>query len=349
MSSRRPLAAAVATAFAFAAPVASAQTSVTLYGVLDTFVGQITNDVPGTGKSRSEVVNSGGFLTSFFGVRGAEDLGGGLRAVFALESFMRVDGGEFGRFGGDAFWSRAAFVGLESGSFGRVTLGRNTTPYFLATLIYNPLVDSFVFGPMITHVFRGALQGDTGASNSVRWTSPSWGGVRADVLYSLGSEGTSGPDRDFGKSLDASLSYVSGAFGVSAAYRMIDLTAGGNGREQNAFLVGASYDFKVAKLFAQYQSIDESFNASASDIDRETFQVGVSVPIGSGVLLASYASSSIDDLSAATPSKRDTWAIAYRLALSNRTELYAAYYMDTLKEPTGTEQTVVALGLQHRF
>ena len=82
---------------------------------------------------------------------------------------MQPDVGDSGRFPTDTFWARSAFVGLETPSLGRVTLGRNTAPYFLATILFNPLVDSFVVGPMITHTFRGALQGvDAGQVEAAR-------------------------------------------------------------------------------------------------------------------------------------------------------------------------------------
>ena len=350
MHIRLPIAAAVAATLGAFAPAASAQTSVTLYGVLDAFVGHVTNDSPTAGKGSSAVVDAGGLQTSFWGVRGSEDLGGGLKAIFAIESFLRPDIGASGRFNGDTFYARSAFVGLESGSFGRLMLGRNTAPYFISVLAFNPLVDSFVVGPMITHTFRGALQGDTGFSNSIRWTSPSWGGLKLDVLYSLGAEDlTGGPDKDNGKALDASIGWGAGPFSVSAAYRSIDLSVGGTGREQNAWIVGASYDLKFLKAFLQYQQIAEKFNLSTSDIDRDTIQAGVSVPLGGGALLASYATSDIDDTSATTPSKRDTYTLAYTYAVSKRTDLYGAYYNDTLKSPTGVEQTVYALGIRHRF
>jgi predicted porin len=350
MLARRPVAAAAAAALVAFAPLASAQSSVTLYGVLDTFVGHIENNSPTAGKASAGVVNAGGLQTSFIGIRGTEDLGGGLRAVFAIESFLQPDTGTSARFPNDTFWSRSAFVGLETASLGRVTLGRNTAPYFLATILFNPLVDSFVVGPMITHTFRGALQGDTGISNSIRWTSPVWAGFRADVLYSFGNEDlTGGPDKNAGKAVDAALGWTRGAFAVVAAYRAIDLSANGNGREQNAMQFGVSYDFGFLRAFAQYQQIEETFTAAAANIDRETVQAGVSVPVGGGRVLASYVTTDIDDASPTTPSKRDTWTLAYVHNLSKRTELYGAYYSDVFKSPTGNEQTVAALGVRHRF
>lgn len=327
-------------------PTALAQSSVNLYGVLDAYAGRVTNSVP---DGKANVVGSGGLQTSFIGVRGSEDLGGGLRAIFALESFLQVDTGFSARFPNDLFWSRSAWVGLAGTGWGQLTLGRNTTPYFLATILFNPLVDSFVIGPMITHTFRGNVQGDTGMSNSLRWTSPSWGGVRADVLYSLGEERSGPPDQDFGKALDAAISYASGPLALVAAYRSIDLSNNGNGREQTALQLGATWQFSFMKLFAQYQQVSEDFNASASNVDRDTIQLGVSVPAGPGTVLASYATMDIDDASPTTPGKRDTWTIAYLWALSKRTELYGAYYQDALKQPTANKNTVAAIGVRHRF
>lgn len=75
-----------------------------------------------------------------------------MSAVFALESFLRVDVGGAGRFPGDTFFARASHVGLK-GSFGSVTLGRNGTPLFVTTLLTNAFGDSFGFSPSIRQLF----------------------------------------------------------------------------------------------------------------------------------------------------------------------------------------------------
>lgn len=90
---------------------AQAQSSVQLMGLTDVFVGSMKN--AGDAGS-SKVVNSGGMTTSWFGFKGTEDLGGGLRANFALTSFIKVDSGSQGRFANDTFFSRDANVGLST-------------------------------------------------------------------------------------------------------------------------------------------------------------------------------------------------------------------------------------------
>ena len=127
---------------------AQAQSSVQAYGLIDVSAGQFQD--PGAAKDKSVV--SGKMTTSYFGFKGSEDLGGGMKANFAIESFLRADNGAAGRFNGDAFWARNAYVGL-SGAMGSVTAGRNTTSLFVSTLIFNAFGDSFGFSPSIRHYF----------------------------------------------------------------------------------------------------------------------------------------------------------------------------------------------------
>ena len=145
---------------------AQAQSSVQLMGLTDVFVGSMKN--AGDAGS-SKVVNSGGMTTSWFGVKGTEDLGGGLRANFALTSFIKVDSGIQGRFANDTFFSRDANVGL-SDSWGTVTVGRGLAPNFLPSILSNPLGDSFTFAPLILHMnvplFNGTGWGSTTPSDT---------------------------------------------------------------------------------------------------------------------------------------------------------------------------------------
>lgn len=99
---------------------AHAQSSVEVSGLVDVFAGSIKNSGDA---GRKSVVDSGGLTTSWFGFKGTEDLGGGLKANFQLTSFIKVDAGSQGRFANDTFFSRDANVSL-SGSFGSVMLGR---------------------------------------------------------------------------------------------------------------------------------------------------------------------------------------------------------------------------------
>ena len=128
-----------------------------------------------------ETVESGKMTTSYYGLSGSEDLGGGLSGLFKLESFLRADNGEQGRFGGDTQFSRTASVGLAHKDYGQLTLGRNTTALFASTLSFNAFGDSFGYSPSIRHYFgsgQNAVTGDTGWSDSVAYASPNWNGWR---------------------------------------------------------------------------------------------------------------------------------------------------------------------------
>ena len=323
---------------------ASAQSAVRLYGLTDIFLGQ--NKVAG---NSATVINSGGMSTSYWGVGGEEDLGGGLKTVFALEAFIQGDNGATGRFPGDSFFARSVYVGF-SGGLGQATLGRNTNPYFLSTIIFNPFGDSFVFSPMVLHTFLGSqltqVRGDTGFSNSIRYTTPNFGGFKGDFAYSLGAE-NSNPPKSAGRALDASVFYFGGPIAATAVYRNINLDTTTVTSSQKSFQLGASYDLGMAKLFAQYQrtTLDATGNP---DFKGKTFQLGTSIAAGPGAVLLSLASSKYDGNTATTGDKRTTWAVGYDYNLSKRTDLYAVYTNDTLKNPD-VKNSVFGLGVRHRF
>ncbi|MFT4099804.1 MAG: porin [Burkholderiaceae bacterium] len=337
------LAACVAAALPAAA---GAQTK--LYGVFDAFAGYQKTNVG----SRT-LIDAGGMQTSYWGVSGSEDLGGGLKAVFALEGFLRNDTGETGRYSGDGFFSRSSYVGLDGG-FGTVTLGRNTAPYFLSTILFNPFVDSFTFSPMVLHTFISGgssytfVNGDTGLSNSVRWRSPVWGGFRLDAAYSLGAENNVEPKRAR-RDLDVSAFYSGGAFSATIAYRGLNQDTDTVSAKQTSVQAGAAYDLKVVKLFAQYQR--SKSEASGPEQLAKTYQVGASVPVGAGKVLASFASSKYEASGGATlPSgdKRTNWALGYDYPLSKRTDVYAAYSNQKFRNPE-TYSRIFGVGVRHAF
>ena len=344
-----------AMAAALCSGAAMAQSSVTLYGQVDMFVGGIKS--PGTGE-RAYVANSGGMQTSYWGIKGTEDVGRGLKGIFDLNGFYRTDNGRSGRFDGDAMFSRNAYVGLQSETLGTIKLGRNTTPYFLSTILFNPLVDSYVFAPSIFHtyfsatsgsVFDPGVIGDSGWSNSVLYSTPKFGGLTANLIYSFGeSAGEVGQNKWGGN-----LMYFNGAFGATAAFQQVDFNSVPNDLDtaglerQDATQIGLSYDFKVVKLFAQGQYIKTKALAGApsGDIKHTNGQIGAAVPIGAGSLLASYsyakAENDLGDF------KRNTIGIAYDYNLSKRTDVYAAYYYDKI---TGLEHgDSFGVGVRHKF
>ena len=172
---------------------AFAQSSVQLYGQVDEWVG--AQKFP-DGKIAAEV-SGGGMSTSYWGMKGAEDLGDGYKAIFAIEGFFLAQNGQYGRFTGDTMFSRNAYVGIES-PYGTVTAGRLTTPLFVSTILFNPFVDSYEFSPMVWHTYLGlgtfptystdqGVTGDSGWSNAVSYSSPNFNGLSGKAMYALGN------------------------------------------------------------------------------------------------------------------------------------------------------------------
>lgn len=209
---------------AMAAGAACAQSSVTLYGVLDTGVERISN-IGASGTSMTRMPGqSGGYLPSRWGVRGSEDLGNGLKANFVLESGVSIDKGTNNTNQGGRLFGRSAWVGL-SGGWGNLSLGRQYTMYFYSLLDADPM------GPGI----YGLGQLDSGipgsrADNSLAYRG-TWGGFSAGALYSLGRDATNCVGEvagDFKSCKQTSLmaKYDGGMWGVSGVW---DEQRGGTG------------------------------------------------------------------------------------------------------------------------
>jgi predicted porin len=305
---------------------AQAQSSVSLYGLADLSVGR--TQAPGGVATKG--VESGKMTTSYFGVKGSEDLGGGMSAQFAIESFMRNDTGEAGRFNGDTFWARNAYVGL-AGSAGTVTLGRNTTSLFVSVLVFNALGDSFGYSPAIRHYFTsGTVSGDTGWSDSIKYTSPRLGGATFTAHVAAG-EGNGG------RNAGLSGMYFSGPLGATLAWQKVE--KGAAVADTTSWNLGASYDFGPAKLFGQYGNAGNR----STGIDHKILGLGASVGLGAtGKLLAQWGRVSPD-----TGAKLRTMTVGYDYFLSKRTD---AYVMAMSDSRTGLSSgKSFGLGMRHRF
>lgn len=323
-----------------AAASANAQSNVQVYGLMDMSAGSFQN----AGANKIWKAQSGNMTTSYLGFKGSEDLGGGLKARFAIEHFLLADTGTPGRFSGDAFWARNAYVGLQ-GEFGTVTLGRNTTPYFVSTLIFNAIGDSFGFSPSIRQFLTPSTGlpffGDTGWNNSLLYSSNNYGGLSFTLLGNLG-EGAAGAT---GKNFGGNVLYFAGPFAATFSYQQVKNGAFGTPagfKHQDSWQFGASYDLSVVKLFGQYAQ-----EKTKATVNTKTtlYGVGASVPIGGGKLLAQYGNAKADFNPAIVHNK--TLTIGYDYNLSKQTDIYAIYMNDKLTgKSTGN---TVAAGIRLRF
>jgi predicted porin len=320
---------------------AHAQSSVTMYGLADTFIGVVR----GAGQSGNAwEAGSGGMTTSYWGMSGTEDLGSGLKAVFTMESFYRLNNGQSGSFNGQSFFGRNAFVGL-SGHFGEVSLGRNTAPIFISTLLFNPFGNSFVFSPIVTHSFlssamgAASVQSDTAIDDSIVYQTPEVGGLSASILYSnAGLAGQVGQ-----ANYSANILYFSGPLSATAAVQTLHTASLflNGATAQSAWLLGAAYRIKALKLYAQYERVSNN-----NEVGDDTAQAGASLQVGVGSVLASWAGTRrrLVDGSAVHWS---TVALGYDYPLSKRTDVYAAWRYDTTSNVASGNN--VGLGIRTKF
>jgi predicted porin len=322
-----------------------AQSSVSLYGLVNVGVGSF--QMAGQKKLKQET--SGDMATSYWGIGGKEDLGGGMKAVFALEGFFLADTGAQGRFSGDTQFARAAWVGLSSDTAGTVRLGRNTNLTFLSLLLFNSFSDSFGFSPTIIQYFtdnRGfgsKLEGDSGWSNSVTYLSPSFGGfsvnLQAAPSEGVGKANYGGNVLYFGGPLSATLSYQSvGSTPTPAA----PIATVGNTKKEKTTTGGVAYDFGVVKLFAQYGEIKDDILSTKTKIS----DVSASAPLGAGKLLLAYGNSKTTPTAGLVTTHKTT-TFGYDYNLSKRTDVYAVYMND--KVTNLTNGNTFSIGLKHAF
>lgn len=345
---------AAALGSAIAGP-AMAQSNVTINGVVDNYIGKVQT----SGTKSTTGVNSGGMTTSWIGFKGTEDLGNGLKANFLLTSFLQTDTGVQGRFPGDTLFSRDANVGL-SGGFGAVSVGRELAPQFLPTILFNPFGDSYAFSPLLQQMnvpnfeagWASAATGDTGWSNSIRYTTPSLNGLTGNLHYQFGERaGDNGKNNIGGNVL-----YFNGPLALTAFYHKVEINnptdvpqnvvqtapGGQTAAEQKAWMLGGSYDIKALKVFVTYGQTDHDI-----DLKDKVGSVGVSVPLGSGKVLASYAETKRSGATVGSDLKRNTASLGYDYDLSKRTDLYAIYMSDKITDLNRGNS--FGAGIRHRF
>ena len=351
------LALAALTAFAGAA---SAQSSVTLFGVADLALRSVDNGTAGSIKSLSQDGNA----SSRLGFRGVEDLGGGLRAGFWIEGAFGPDTGCGNATLGSApctasqTWQRRSTISLM-GSFGEVRLGRDYTPTFWNHTVFDPFGTNGVGSQTNLMTQQGQTSvGGAGATtlvranNTVGYFLPAMGGLYGQVQVAAG-EGTSG-NKYFG----GRIGYGAGPVNVAVAYGNTEATGA---RDVTAFNVAGSYNLGFMTLFGQYHMTDFT-NSAAQDLSQTNLMVGLTVPVGAGTIKASYGK--VDtDLSTTASAGATQVAVGYVYDLSKRTAVYGHYskisndsgvkFAASGSGPTfsGTGQgsTGFELGLRHNF
>jgi len=323
----------IAIATVAAAGCASAQSSVTLFGVVDAGVAHLT----GTGVSKTGL-STGGANISRLGFRGTEDLGAGLAASFWLEAGVNVDSGSGATVGsGGLSFNRRSTVSL-SGSMGEVRLGRDDSATFLNTLIFDPFLTNGVGGTMAFTMLGapGTANATGGApiqiSNAVSYFLPNnLGGFYGQVQYAFGEQVSTAANSKQGNYLGGRFGYRNGPLHVALSTGKLDGDVSADDLTANN--VGLSYDFGVAKPMLLWAS------EKRGTLKVTATQLGVYVPVGVGDIRASYGHYH-------TAGSNADWnkiSVGYGYNLSKRTQIYGTYAR--LNNGAGAQKSIGVQGL----
>ncbi len=276
----------VAVAASFAS-VAHAQSSVTLYGLLDAGLTYTSNVAPanGVGHGNSKwAAGSGGINQSMFGLRGSEDLGGGLKAIFTLESGFNINNGKFANNNG--MFNRQAFVGLSSAQFGTVTLGRQ---YDAAQDYLAPLTATGSWGgTYFAHPFNNDnlnTNGGAAVNNSVKYSSANYAGFSFGGTYGFSNQaGAFANNREYS---------------VGAAYQWQGLHLGAAYAQQNN--PGAT---NAAGTASNGGASDGGFLGATGNFRQREFGAAGSYSFGPATVGLAWTQSRIDNVAGAQQSLR---------------------------------------------
>ncbi len=340
-----------------ASGVAAAQTNVTMYGVLDLAyvyssgsAGRLGGLNNGTNTfSGISGIGAGNRL----GFKGEEALGNGLKAVFTLEYGLEPDSNcGVGTCGLNA---RQQFVGLAS-NYGTVALGRQYAPGFNATANNDALdASDFSIQSSLSAINGYTITPNSAArfNNAITYTSNNYSGFKVSAIYGFGENNIGGTyNTDINSVYDNSkvgigLNYANGPINLDAVYQSrLSLAIAnpnnpppyklpGTSHSINEWYVGGSWDFKVVKVFASYQALennnsilaDHNLNVLAGGVGIDSsnlWTAGVSAPIGRGTLGVSYGRLTTDRN---LVSDGVSWGAGtqYVYPLSKRTSVYGAY------------------------
>ena len=339
----------IALAVLAASGAAMAQSSVTLFGIVDTAVGYVDN-ANAAGDSVYGLSTSGN-ATSRLGFRGVEDLGGGLKAGFWLEGEVFGDDGNANGFN----FQRRSTVSLMGG-FGEVRMGRELTPSYSKTSSYD------LFGQTGIGQFMGwtgnwyGIDGDSGnalrSSNMISYYTPNFSGFTAGLGYGFDEQTTGKAGRYIG----GYAAYDNGPLSVALSYDERNVAAN---FDRNTLTLAGSYNLNVVKLNAIVQQTKD--DVVGTDPKVNAYSLGVSAPMGAGEVKLQYAMYD----QKAIDSKAHHISLGYVHNLSKRTAVYgtvsymdnkdasslglAAKNLNTAGPGAGESQTGVQVGVRHSF
>jgi len=331
---------AVAVAGLLAAPLAAqAQTAnVTLYGRLNLTMEavsgqQVQAELPASAAPVNRTVYRVSTNSSRLGVRGSEALGGGLSAIFQIESSINADSG------GGTLAGRETFVGLQ-GTWGTFKVGNFLAPYDDIHPIFGnvPTLTTSILSTAALWA-QGSQSKDNGAfdarlGNSIRYDSPRIAGFLGSIQIAQAdtSNSTLAQQQRHAYVLSTGGFYSNGPFQAGIAYEA-NTKVRCNGCNDWAMSIAGNWNFGVVKVGGVFERIEYGF-ANNSDLTRNFWGVSLTAPVGPGELFFHYgdagdgsgpAGSKVGQIAAGDSTGAANWSVSYTYALSKRTLSYAGF------------------------
>jgi predicted porin len=346
---------------ALSAGAAHAQTTVTMYGLVDT--GVVYSHVQGQ-NSRMGIEN-GLYAPSRLGFRGNETINSDLAIDFQLENGFNPDTGTAGQ--SNRLFGREAWVGFTSKSFGSVRMGRTTNlGQRWGTWIASPFGLAYGFNAdTTTFNFDDPEFGSGRSDNSIYYESPKFAGVTLAGGFSFNVNGpeSAGAGNNT-RTGDLGVRYENGPLTAFAEYLRTENYQAAYGRTNpQSIIAAASYDFKVVKVFGGYSRMRDVGNNAGSTYssaalgslfntgwvnanrnDDNAYSIGVSAPVLGGTVMVGYQ--------ALTSQKINNYGVAFMYPLSKRTSLHAFYAGGSFRDfNTGNDhqRQQAGLGIDHKF
>lgn len=355
---------ALALASAFAAPAFAATANVDIGGTMAFSIDSLDADSPTNGRNTNISSNASNI---FF--KGSEDLGGGLKAIWQVQTYFSAGGTgntdtAFG--GSDGVGSGNTFVGL-AGGFGTVILGKNESPVKMLSRKVDFFNNQIGDSRNLTVDAAGAGVGfDTRPNNMVAYVTPNFSGFSATLGYFSNLSNTAAVDSGSLSAVDgyaAAGSYENGPLFVGLGYEQHNLSnIGGGLADENVWRLAAGYtigDFKVTGLYQQSND-----NGGVNGSDRKVWGVGAGYNIGAILVKASYYDAG--ELNSVANTGAKMYAVGADYTLSKRTKLQLAYaatdndsaatksafgggHGDNPATVAGGNPTGISLGVVHSF
>jgi len=316
---------------------AFAQSSVTLFGIVDLNARYSNNS-----DTTLYTLSQDGIASSRLGVRGVEDLGGGMRAGFWLEGALNPDNGT----AGGQTWQRRSTVSLMGG-FGEVRAGRDYTPTFWNLTVFDPFGTNGVGAYSNIHQNLSNATTLVRANNSIGYFLPgNLGGIYGQAMVAANESGAATGNKYFG----GRVGYQAGPLNVAVSLGQTEVTRVGSDDTVAVVNVGGSYKIGGLTAMAQFGRF------SLGPVDHSNFLVGGTYAMGAGTVKFSYGSFD------ASPGSNDASQIAlgYQQDLSRRTALYTtvsrisndgtrAFGTGSLAAVAGKDHTGFEVGVRHSF